>query len=86
MILCIRLWSFGTVMYFIYKGRPVTSQQKYLFDLCFIFACRLVLFLHARVVENLEISNQLPDHKRVKKIETYPCSVTQTSEPFQHEI
>ena len=53
----------------------------------FIFACRLVLYLYACAVENPEIPGFCvtknrglrTDHKRVKKIETLCCSVTQTT-------
>ena len=58
----------------------------------FIFACRLVLYLYACAVENPEIlgfcvskSRGLrTDHKRVKKIETFCCSVTQTNKTEQY--
>ena len=64
----------------------ITEQHWKSLPSRFIFACRLVFYLYACTVENPEIpgfcvskSRDLrTDHKRVKKIETWCFSVTQT--------
>ena len=82
-----RLWSAGNSMLFSYIGWLVTSQQKCHFILSSLNIYWPFGFVFVRMRSwNPEISGfcvskirELPaDHKRVKKIETQCCSVTQT--------
>ena len=82
-ILCANLcFSSTTVAWWLINKNVIFLLSR------FIFACRLVLYLYACAVENPEIlgfctvsksKGLRTDHKRVKKIETRSCSVTQTT-------
>ena len=87
-----RLWSVRKPILFQYKGRLVTNQQKCHFQAfssvpaSFLLAVWFCIYTHAQLrIPKFQDSvyqksrGLRTDHKRVKKIETQCCSVTQTS-------